>query len=72
MHCEAMIRFRRTRALGGGLAPIAFSTLRIDAMACTVVHTPQIRWVKAHASRGSRPLRMSSMPLNIVLDDQAS
>ncbi len=72
MHCADMIMFRSTRALGGGLAPIAFSTDRTEAIACTVVHTPQMRWAKAQASRGSRPLRMSSSPLNIVLDDQAS
>src|SRR5208283_3710668 len=31
-----------------------------------------MRWVKTQASRGSRPLRMISMPRNIVDDDQAS
>ena len=67
-----MIRLRRIRALGGGAAPIAFSTARIDAIACTVVHTPQIRCVKAHASRGSRPCKIISIPRNIVDDDQAS
>ena len=45
---------QQTRALDGD-APIAFSTARIDAMAWTVVHTPQMRCVNAHASRGSRP-----------------
>jgi len=25
----------------------AFSTARTEAMACTVVHTPQMRWVMA-------------------------
>jgi hypothetical protein len=63
---------RSSRAFVGGRAPIAFSTARIDAMACTVVHTPQMRWVKAQASRGSRPFRMISMPRNMVEDDQAS
>ena len=67
-----MIRLRSRRALGGGIAPIAFSTARIEAMACTVVQTPQIRWVKAQASRGSRPFRISSMPRNMVEEDQAS
>jgi hypothetical protein len=67
-----MIRFRSRRALGGGAAPIAFSTARIEAMACTVVQTPQIRWANAHASRGSRPFRISSIPRNIVDEDQAS
>ena len=47
-----MIRLRSSRALGGGLAPIAFSTARTEAMACTVVQTPQMRWAKAQASRG--------------------
>ncbi len=45
---------------------MAFSTARIEAIACTVVQTPQMRWVKAQASRGSRPFRISSMPRNIV------
>ena len=49
----------------------AFSTARTEAMACTVVQTPQIRWVKIQASRGSRSLRMSSMPRHIWPDDQA-
>ena len=60
------------RAFGGGVAPIACSTARIEAMACTVVHTPQMRCVKAQASRGSRPSRMSSIPRNMVEEDQAS
>ena len=66
-----MIRLRNSRALGGGSAPMAFSTARMDVMACTVVQTPQIRWVKAQASRGSRPLRMVSIPRNMVDEDQA-
>ena len=41
-HWEAMIRLRRSRALGGGVAPRAFSTARIEAMAWTVVQTPQM------------------------------
>ena len=41
-------------------------------MAWTVVQTPQMRCVKAQASRGSRPFRMISMPRNMVDDDQAS
>ena len=67
-----MIRLRRSRALGGGTAPIAFSTARMDAMAWTVVQTPQMRCVNTQASRGSRPLRISSIPRNIVEEDQAS
>ena len=42
-------------ALSGISSFSAFSTARTEAMACTVVHTPQKRWVKSHASRGSRP-----------------
>jgi hypothetical protein len=67
-----MIRLRSSRAFGGGLAPIAFSTARIEAIACTVVQTPQILCAKTQASRGSRPRRMISMPRNIVEEDQAS
>ena len=66
-----MMRLRNNRALGGGLAPMASSTARIEAIACTVVQTPQMRCVNAQASRGSRPLRMISMPRNMVDDDQA-
>ena len=64
--CAAMMMLRRMRALDGGTAPIARSTARIEAMACTVVQTPQMRWAKAQASRGSRPRKMSSMPRNTV------
>jgi hypothetical protein len=66
------MRLRSNLALGGGSAPMAFSTARIEVMACTVVHTPQIRWVKAQASRGSLPFKMASMPRNMVEEDQAS
>jgi hypothetical protein len=34
---------RRRRAFSGGTAPIASSTARTEASACTVVQTPQIR-----------------------------
>ena len=44
----------------------ASSTARQDATACTTVQTPQIRWVKAQASRGSRPCMMISIPRNCV------
>ncbi len=67
-----MIRLRSRRAFGGGEAPIAFSTARMDAIAWTVVQTPQMRCVKAQASRGSLPFRISSMPRNIVEEDHAS
>ncbi len=46
-------------ALSGISSCSAFSTARTEAMACTVVHTPQMRWVIAQASRGSRPSRIS-------------
>ena len=35
-------------------------------MPCTSVQTPQMRWAKAQASRGSRPRRMISMPRTMV------
>jgi hypothetical protein len=50
----------------------ASSTARIEANAWTVVQTPQARWVKAHASRGSRPRRMISMPRTMVPDEYAA
>ncbi len=58
-------------ALSGTSSCSAFSTARTEAMACTVVHTPQMRWVMVHASRGSRPCRISSTPRNIWPEDQA-
>jgi hypothetical protein len=57
-------------ALIGISSWMAFSTARTEVMACTVVQTPQMRWVKSHASRGSLPSRMVSMPRNICPDDQ--
>ena len=51
-------------------SPSAFSTARTEAIACTVVQTPQKRWVKSQASRGSRPCRMVSMPRHIWPEDQ--
>ena len=44
----------------------AFSTARTEVSAWVPVQTPQIRSVKAQASRGSRPLRMTSRPRHIV------
>src|SRR6185295_11254489 len=67
----ARIRLRMYCALSGTCSCSAFSTARTDAIACTVVQTPQNRWVKSHASRGSRPCRMRSMPRNICPDDHA-
>src|SRR3954469_6930175 len=58
-------------ALSGTASCSAFSTARTEAIACTVVHTPQKRCVKSHASRGSRPWRMRSMPRNICPEDHA-
>src|SRR5208282_3007591 len=66
------IRLRMYWALRGISRPMAFSTARTEAMACTDVQTPQMRWVNSHASRGSRPRRMSSMPRHIWPEAQAS
>jgi len=62
---------RMSSAFSGTWIPRASSTARTEVMACTVVQTPQILWVKTQASRGSRPLRMISIPRNMVQDDQA-
>ena len=62
--------FLMSCALSGISSPRAFSTARTEAMAWTVVHTPQMRWVNRYASRGSRPCKMSSMPRHIWPDDQ--
>src|SRR5437762_7024305 len=70
--CVAMMRLRSSRAVGGGTAPTAFSTARTEAIACEVVQAPQILCANAHASRGSRPFRIVSMPRNIVDDSRAS
>src|SRR5574340_520013 len=56
------MRLRISCALAGMGYFSAFSTARTEAMPCTKVHTPQMRWAKAQASRGSRPFRMISMP----------
>ena len=66
----ATMTLRMYCALIGISMPSAFSTARTEAIAWTVVHTPQKRWVKSHASRGSRPWRIVSMPRNIWPDDQ--
>ncbi len=58
-------------AFSGISRPSAFSTARTEAIACTVVHTPQKRWVKIQASRGSRPSRMFSIPRHIWPEAQA-
>src|SRR4051812_40432805 len=71
IECAARIRLRMYCALSGTSSCRAFSTARTEAMAWTVVHTPQNRCVKSHASRGSRPCRIRSMPRNICPDDHA-
>src|ERR1051325_2966562 len=71
MACAATMRLRMYWALGGTSSASAFSTARTDVIACTVVHTPQNRWVDSQASRGSRPTRIRSMPRNIWPDDHA-
>ena len=52
--------------------PSASSTALTEARAWTVVHTPQIRCAQIHASRGSRPRRINSIPRNIVPELHAS
>ena len=46
--------------------PSESSTARTEVKACVPVQTPQIRSVKAQASRGSRFFKMTSMPRHIV------
>ena len=58
-------------AFSGTPISSAFSTARTEAIAWTVVHTPQKRCVIAQASRGSRPSRICSTPRHIVPDAQA-
>ena len=70
--CAIRIRFRMYCAFGGTWMPAAFSTARTDAIACTVVHTPQNLCANSHASRGSRPCRIVSIPRNIVPDAHES
>lgn len=53
-------------AFSGIVIPSAFSTARTEVSAWVPVQTPQLRSVNAHASRGSRPRRMTSMPRHIV------
>jgi hypothetical protein len=69
MYCAPIIRLRISSALGGMRIFSASSTARTEAMACTRVHTPQMRWAKAQASRGSRPRRMTSMPRTMVPEE---
>jgi hypothetical protein len=53
-------------AFSGIVIPSASSTARTDVSAWVPVQTPQIRSVKAQASRGSRPRRMTSRPRHMV------
>src|SRR5215831_1936419 len=69
--CAARIRLRMYCAFSDTSSCSAFSTARTEAMACTVVQTPQNRCVNNHASRGSRPCRIRSMPRNICPEDHA-
>src|SRR5450759_242207 len=71
MNCIPCTRFLIVFAFAGIRMFRASSTARQLAMACTAVQTPQIRWVKAHASRGSRPCMIISMPRNCVDDAHA-
>ena len=71
-NCIPCTRLRIRFALAGMRMSSASSTARSDATACTTVQTPQMRWVNAQASRGSRPSMMSSMPRNCVDDAHAS
>jgi hypothetical protein len=58
-------------AFSGMSMPSASSTARTEVSAWVPVQTPQMRWVKAQASRGSRPLRMTSSPRHMVPVDTA-
>src|SRR3982751_2453371 len=71
MACAPTMMLRMYCALSGTSSCSAFSTARTEAIACTVVQTPQNRCVNSHASRGSRPSRIRSMPRNIRPDDPA-
>src|ERR1035437_4700666 len=66
MYCIPVTRLRRVFAFAGIRMSSASSTARQLATACTVVHTPQMRCTNAHASRGSRPCMMVSIPRNCV------
>jgi hypothetical protein len=55
-------------AFGGICNFSASSTARTPASACTAVQAPQNLPANSHASRGSRPIRMFSMPRHMVPD----
>src|SRR5579864_113452 len=69
--CAIRIKLRIYWAFSGISSLRAFSTERTLAMACTVVHTPQNRCVNIHASRGSRPRRIFSIPRHMVHEAHA-
>jgi hypothetical protein len=58
-------------AFFGIVMPSASSTARTEVSAWQPVHTPQMRSTKAQASRGSRPLRITSRPRHMVPVDTA-
>src|ERR1039458_6843249 len=66
MNCIPVTRLRMVFAFAGILMSSASWSARQLATACTVVHTPQMRCTNAHASRGSRPCMMVSIPRNCV------
>jgi hypothetical protein len=72
MYWAPVIRLRIRAAFGGISIPSAASTALTDVCAWTVVHTPQMRCAQIHASRGSRPCRISSMPRNMVPEEYAA
>jgi hypothetical protein len=62
---------RMLLAFSGILMDSASSTARTEVSAWVPVQTPQMRSVKAQASRGSRPLRITSRPRHMVPVDTA-
>ena len=65
------MRLRMELAFSGIWMPRASSTARTLVKAWVPVQTPQMRSVKAQASRGSRPLRITSSPRHMVPVDTA-
>src|SRR5438128_5913306 len=63
---------RTTVPRGGGARPIAISIAYAEAWAWTPPQTPQAREEMKMASRGSRPIRMTSYPRKRVACDRAS
>src|SRR5208337_2117471 len=72
--CRALpmrIRLRMYCAFAGISSWRASSTARTDAIAWTVVQTPQKRCANTQPSRGSRPRRIVSIPRHMVQLAQA-